>query len=322
MLAYTLRRLASGIAVLLAVSVLCFLIFRFMGDPVLAVVGYANADQQIVDAARVRLGLDKPLLVQYFVFLGKAVRGDFGISYTRNRPVISVIAERIPATFELVAVSMTISTLLGLALGILAAVNPRSLVSKTAMAGSLVGISIPAFLAALLLMLFFGVVLRWLPVSGRGDTVALGAWTTGLLTVDGLRHLVLPAATLIMSQLAMTLRLVRAEMLDVLSQDYVRTAWAKGIRRSRVVWTHALKNALIPVLTIVGLQFSESIAFSLVTEVVFQWPGLGALLVSVIFTGDAPVVVVYLMFVAILIILVNLVVDLLYAILDPRIRYS
>lgn len=322
MFAYVLRRLAEGVVVLLVVSMLCFLLFRFLGDPVLAVVGYQHANQQIVDEARVRLGLDKPIPVQYLRFLSKALRGDFGISYTRNRPVIQVIADRIPATLELVVLSTVISSILGLLLGIMTAAKPKTLFSHGILLSSLVGISMPAFLIAILLILLFAVMLGWLPASGRGITSTLGFWTTGLLNINGLKHLVLPVVTLTLYPLAMIVRLVRAEMLDVLSQDYVRTASAKGLTRRRVLWAHSLRNAIIPVVTIVALQFSESMAFSIVTETVFQWPGLGSLLISAIFTSDAPVVVVYIMLVAVLILSVNLLVDISYAVLDPRIRYS
>jgi len=322
MIAFIFRRLAQLIGVLLAVSFLGFYIFQFFGDPVLAVVGYRYANPKVIAEARERLGLDKPIYVQYLRFLGKAFRGDFGTSYTKIRPVTAVIAERIPATGELVLLATIVALLLGGTFGVIAGVKPHSALSKMASVSSLFGISTPTFVVALLLIIVFAVSLGWLPSSGRGETIRVGFWSTGLLTADGWRHLILPVMTLALHQFAMILRLVRAEMLEELSHDYVRTAWAKGLPRLRVICAHALRNALIPVTTVVGLQFGEMLGFSIVTETVFQWPGLGKLLIDTLYASDSPVVVVYIMFMAVVISLINLIVDIGYAFLDPRISYE
>ncbi|MCK4392535.1 ABC transporter permease [Candidatus Bipolaricaulota bacterium] len=322
MISYITRRIAELSVVLLIVSFICFGIFQYLGDPVLAVVGYRYANPKVVAEARQRLGLDKPIYVQYLRFISKAVRSDFGFSYTKIRPVLNVIADRIPATLELVVVATAIAILLGGVLGVIAGVKPHSVLSKSALVASLFGISIPTFLSGLLLIMLFAVTLGWFPAFGRGQTVRVGFWTTGFLTRDGLLHLVLPAITLALYQLAMILRLVRAEMVEVLSHDYVRSAWAKGLPRVRVICKHALRNALIPVVTVVGLQFGEMLGFSIVTETVFQWPGLGKLLIDTLYNNDSPVIVVYIIFMALVISLINLAVDIGYVFLDPRICYD
>jgi len=322
MLAYMLRRLGETILVLVAVSFICFMIFQYLGDPVMAVIGYEHSTPEIVARAREQLGLDRPFYVQYASFIGRALRGDLGRSYVHIRPVGDVIIERIPATLELVTVSIVITAALGLLLGMYTAVRPRNFLSKSILTTSILGISTPTFLIGLLLILVFAVELNWLPSSGRGTTKTLGMWRTGLLTIDGLRHLVLPALALSFYQFALTVRLVRAEMLEVLSKDYIRTAQSKGLARHKVVIKHGLRNAALPAITILGLQFGEMLGFSIVTETVFQWPGLGRLLISSIYSSDNPVIVVYIMFIAVVIAVVNLVVDLAYSLLDPRIVYS
>ena len=322
MLTYIVHRLAEIVLVLFIVSFVCFGIFQYLGDPVLAVVGHRYANQIVIAEARQRLGLDKPIYIQYLRFISKAFRGDFGFSYTKIRPVLNVIADRIPATLELITVATAIAILLGGIFGIVASVRPHSVLSKLALVFSLFGISVPTFLAGLLFIMLFAVTLGWLPAFGRGETVRIGYWTTGFLTADGLLHLVLPATTLALYQLAMILRLVRAEMVEVLSHDYVRSAWAKGLPRVRVICKHALRNALIPVVTVVGLQFGAMLGFSIVTETIFQWPGLGKLLIDTLYNNDSPVIVVYILFMAVVISFINLGVDILYVILDPRIHYD
>ncbi len=322
MISYITRRFAEIAVVLLIVSFVCFGIFQYLGDPVLAVVGYRYANPKVIAEARQRLGLDKPIYIQYLRFLGKALRGDFGFSYTKIRPVLNVIADRIPATLELVVVATALAILLGGASGVVAGVRPHSALSRMVSVASLFGISIPTFLSGLLLIMLFAVTLGWFPASGRGETVRIGFWSTGFLTGDGLLHLVLPAITLSLYQVAMILRLVRAEMVEVLSHDYVRSAWAKGLPRVKVICKHALRNALIPVVTVVGLQFGEMLGFSIVTETIFQWPGLGKLLIDTLYNNDSPVIVVYIMFMALVISLINLAVDIGYGFLDPRICYD
>jgi ABC-type dipeptide/oligopeptide/nickel transport system permease component len=322
MLSYIVRRMAELVVILLVVSFICFAIFQYLGDPVLAVVGYRYANEKVVEEARQRLGLDKPIYVQYLRFLGKTFQGDLGFSYTKIRPVLSVIYDRIPATLELVVVATLLGILLGGVSGIAAGVRPQAVSSRFVSIASLVGISIPTFLTGLLLIMMFAVTLRWLPSSGRGTTVKIGSWSTGLLTVDGLSHLVLPAITLALYQVAMILRLIKAEMMEVLSHDYVRSAWSKGLTRFRVIFKHAFRNALIPVVTVVGLQFGEMLGFSIVTETIFQWPGLGKLLIDCLYSNDSPVIVVYIMLMAFVISLINLAVDIGYIVLDPRIIYD
>jgi len=322
MIGYLLKRLGETLLVLVAVSFICFAVFQYLGDPVMAVIGYEHTTPEIVQQARERLGLDRPFYVQYFVFVSRALRGDLGNSYVHIRPVIEVITERVPATLELVVVAIVLTAVFGGIMGTYTAVRPRSLLSRGVMTTSILGISTPTFLIGLLLILAFAVELHWLPSSGRGETLALGGWRTGLLTGDGLRHLILPALALSFYQFALIVRLVRAEMLEVLSKDYIRTAQSKGLARRKVVVKHGLRNAALPAITILGLQFGEMLGFSIVTETVFQWPGLGKLLISSIYTSDNPVIVVYIMFIAVVIAIANLAVDLVYSWLDPRIVYS
>jgi ABC-type dipeptide/oligopeptide/nickel transport system permease component len=315
------RRLLQGVLVLLAVSLICFAIFRFSGDPVITLAGRYATEQQREEVRRA-FGLDRPLHVQYLSFLSNAARGNFGKSYVARVPALGLILERLPATFELAAVAMLIAFGLGVGLGVMVALRPYSWLSRTIMAGSLGGISIPTFLIGILLILLFSVVLGWLPPYGRGDTVRVGFWRTGLLTASGLRHLILPALTLGLYQLAVLLRLTRAGMREVLTQEYIKTAWAKGLSPARVIFKHALRNVLIPVVTITGLQFGELIAYATVTETIFQWPGMGNLLLTSIYESDNPVIVTYIMLAALIILSFNIIVDILYALLNPRIRYD
>ncbi len=321
MLTFIIKRLLQGITVLLAVSFICFVIFRYAGDPVLALAGlYATEKQR--DEVREIMGLDRPFYVQYARFIGQAAQGNFGKSYVNKMPALSLILERFPATLELVTLGTFLAFTMGVVLGVLVSLRPRAPTSQAVMALSLGGISIPTFLIGILLIMIFSVILGILPPFGRGDTVTVGFWRTGLLTASGWKHLILPALTLGMYQLAILLRLTRAGMREVLSEEYIKTAWAKGLSPARVIFKHALRNVLIPVVTITGLQFGELIAFSIVTETIFQWPGMGNLLLTSIFESDQPVIVTYIMLAALIILTINMIVDILYAYLNPKIRYE
>lgn len=272
---------------------------------------------------RKSLGLDKPFYIQYLVFIKNALHGNFGMSYVSRLPTLGLILERVPATIELATTAMLIAVFLGVALGVVVTLSPNSALNRLIMAGSLFGISIPTFLIGILLILVFAVMLRLLPPFGRGGVVKIvGNWRTGFLTLDGLKHLILPAFTLGMYQLAVLLRLTRAGMMEVLGEEYIKTAWAKGLARRMVVFKHALRNVLIPVITMIGLQFGELIAFSIVTETIFQWPGTGNLLLFSIYENDQPVMVVYIILVSLLVLSLNLLVDILYVFLNPKIRYG
>jgi ABC-type dipeptide/oligopeptide/nickel transport system permease component len=321
MITYIAKRFFQGVVVLLAVSLICFILFRYLGDPVVTMAGrYATFKQQ--EAVRKALGLDQPTYVQYGRFLWNAAHGNFGNSYVSRLPVLGLIMERFPATFELASMAMIFSYLIGVGLGVLVSLKPKALHSRFVMAGSLGGISVPTFLTGILLIMVFAVYFGVLPPFGRGDTVQVGFWRTGLLTLSGWKHLILPALTLAMYQLAVLLRLTRAGMREVLAEDYIKTAWSKGLAPSKVIFKHALRNVMIPVVTISGLQFGELIAFSIVTETIFQWPGIGNLLLKSIYETDQPVIVTYIMLAALIIITINMVVDILYAVLNPKIRYD
>jgi ABC-type dipeptide/oligopeptide/nickel transport system permease component len=321
MATYIARRLIQGIIVLLVASLLCFVVFRFMGDPVITLAGrYATFDQ--IEEVRRSLGLDKPMIVQYIRFLGNVAQGNFGISYVTRVPALGLILERFPATFELASTALVLSFIVGVALGVLVALKPYAIRNRLIMAGSLGGISIPTFLMGILLIMVFAVYLGILPPFGRGETTQVGFWRTGLLNLDGISHLILPAMTLAMYQLAVLLRLTRAGMREVLTEEYIKTAWAKGLSPRKVIFKHALRNALIPVITITGLQFGELIAFSIITETIFQWPGMGNLLLTSIRENDQPVIVTYIMLAAVVIITMNIIVDILYAVINPKIRYE
>jgi ABC-type dipeptide/oligopeptide/nickel transport system permease component len=321
MATYIARRLIQGIIVLLVASLICFFIFRYMGDPVITMAGrYATFQER--EGVRHALGLDKPMYVQYGRFLWNALHGHFGVSYVTRVPALGLILERFPATFELASTAVCMAFVFGVGLGVLVALKPYSWRNRLIMAGSLGGISIPTFLMGILLIMFFAVYLKILPPFGRGETVQVGFWRTGFLTLDGIKHLILPALTLAMYQLAVLLRLTRAGMREVMTEEYIKTAWSKGLPPLKVIFKHALRNALIPVITITGLQFGEIIAFSIVTETIFQWPGMGNLLLTSIYETDQPVVVTYIMLAAMIIITLNIVVDILYGIINPKIRYD
>jgi len=321
MATYLIKRLLQGIVVLLAVSFVCFIMFRYTGDPVMMLAG-KYATQQEREMVRVSYGLDRPIYIQYVSFIGGALKGNFGKSYISSVDALDMILERMPATLELAFTAICISFILGVGLGVVVSVWPTGLVSRAIMAGSIVGISIPTFLIGILLVMAFSVYMEVLPSFGRGETVQIGFWRTGLLTVDGWKHIVLPAVTLSGYQLAVLLRLTRAGMREVLSEEYIKTAWAKGLSPFKVILKHALRNVLIPVVTIAGLSFGELVAFSIVTETIFQWPGMGNLLLTSIFETDQPVIVTYIMLAAVIILTINILVDLLYAFLNPKIRYE
>ncbi len=319
MLAFLLRRLAQAAAVMLTVALLAFMLFQYVGDPVTQLLGQDATPEQR-SQLRADLGLDRPAPVQFLKFVGNAVRGEFGLSLKQGRKVSTLIAERLPATLELAAVAALLALLIGIPLGVVAALRRGSFLAQLLMGLSLLGVSLPTFLIGILLILVFSVWLPWLPSFGRGDVVQLGFWSTGLLTADGLRHLVLPAITLAVFQLALIQRLVRAEMLEVLRTDYIKFARARGLSQRTVHFRHALKNTLVPVITVTGLQLGSLIAFAIITESVFQWPGMGLLFIQAVSFADVPVMAAYLCLVALIFVLINLAVDLLYAVVDPRLR--
>ncbi|MEL6818339.1 MAG: ABC transporter permease [Pseudomonadota bacterium] len=322
MLSYILRRVLQSIFVLLAVGLVAFSLFRFVGDPVDNLLGQERTIEDI-ERVRTQLGLDQPFPVQYFNFLkGIVTEGNFGVSYRQGRPVAEIIAERAPATLELAAVSALFAVVFGIGLGVYTAINRNGWLSNTIMTISLVGVSLPTFLIGILLIYLFAVELGWLPSFGRGETIDLGWWSTGLLTESGLKAIILPAITLGLYQMTLIMRLVRSEMLEVLRTDYVKFARARGLPERTVNFRHALKNTMVPVITITGLQLGSIIAFAIITETVFQWPGVGLLFINAIQFVDIPVMASYLMLISVMFVLINLSVDLLYFFIDPRLRAS
>ncbi|MCL4736890.1 MAG: ABC transporter permease [Burkholderiaceae bacterium] len=319
MLAFVLRRLLQAVIVMLTVAFVAFMLFQYVGDPVSSMLGQDATPEQR-EQLRADLGLDAPFPLQFARFVGNAVRGDFGLSLRQGRKVSALIAERFPATLELSLAAAVIALAVGVPLGVYAALRRGSFGAQLAMTGSLLGVSLPTFLIGILLILVFAVLLGWLPSFGRGETVALGAWSTGLLSADGWLHLILPALTLSIFQLALILRLVRAEMLEVLRTDYIKFARARGLPDRIVHFGHALKNTLVPVITITGLQLGGLIAFAIITETVFQWPGMGLLFIQAVQFADIPVMSAYLCLIALIFVLINLAVDLLYFAVDPRLR--
>ncbi len=321
MLAFVLRRLLQAMVVMVVVSFIAFMLFQFVGDPVQSLLGVDALPDQITQL-RTDLGLDKPFIVQFWHFLGNAVQGEFGISYRQGAKVSRLIAERLPATLELAFVAVFLALIVGIPMGVYAALKRGSFLSQMFMTISLLGVSLPTFLIGILLILVFAVWLGVLPSFGRGDTTQLGWWSTGLLTVDGLKHIVLPAITLAVFQLTLIMRLVRAEMLEVLRTDYIKFARARGLSDSSIHFGHALKNTLVPVITIIGLQLGAVIAFAIITESVFQWPGMGLLFIQAVTFADIPVMAAYLCLIALIFVVINLVVDLLYFAVDPRLSFS
>ncbi len=319
MLAYVIRRIAQSILVLLVVALIAFSMFRFVGDPIDNMLGQ-EATEEDIERLRTELGLNQPMLVQYLRFISRVAQGEFGVSYSQSRPVIDIFTERASATLELAIVSALFAVFAGILLGVFTAVRRSSWSSQIIMSLSLIGVSLPTFLIGILLIYLFSVELDWLPSFGRGETVSLGGWTTGLLTQSGLQALILPALTLGLYQMTLIMRLVRSQMLEVLREDYIRFARARGIREPRILFNHALANTLVPVVTVIGLQLGSIIAFGIVTETVFQWPGLGLLFVNAIEFVDVPVMAAYLMMISLMFVVINLAVDLLYVAIDPRLR--
>jgi peptide/nickel transport system permease protein len=318
-LAFVLRRLAQAVLVMLAVGLIAFSLFRFVGDPVVFMLGQDATDEQRQEITRA-LGLDRPFYIQYLNFLRHAAQGEFGLSLRQVQPVSKLILERLPATLELSFVAALLALAAGIPMGIYTALRRNSWLSHLLLAVSLAGVSLPSFLIGILLILVFSVHLGWLPSFGRGDTVALGWWTTGLLTASGLKALILPSITLGLFQMTLIQRLVRSEMLEVLRTDYVRFARARGLTDRAVHFGHALKNTLVPVITITGLQLGAIIAFAIITETVFQWPGMGLLFIQAVGAADVPVMAAYLCLIALFFVVINLAVDLLYYAVDPRLR--
>jgi peptide/nickel transport system permease protein len=319
MLAFIIRRLVQAVIVMLAVALIAFMLFQYVGDPVTNLMGQeATAEQRA--QLRADLGLDQTAVVQFARFVGNAVQGEFGLSLRQGRKVSTLVGERFPATLELALVAALIALLLGIPMGVLAALRRGSWMAQLLMGFSLLGVSLPTFLIGILLILLFAVVLNWLPSFGRGELVNLGGWATGLLTIDGWRHLLLPAITLSIFQLTLIMRLVRAEMLEVLRSDYIKFARARGLTDRTVYFGHALKNTLVPVMTITGLQLGGLIAFAIITETVFQWPGMGLLFIQAVQFADIPVMAAYLCLISLIFVTINLVVDLLYFVVDPRLR--
>jgi len=304
---------------MLAVAFIAFTLFTFVGDPIATMLGQEFSVAQR-DALVAALGLDQSVPVQFLRFIGNALRGEFGLSYRLSRPVSALIAERAPATLELAFCASVVALAVGLPAGVYTGLYPRSLLSRAFLTFSLVGVSLPTFLIGSLLILVFSVWLGWLPSFGRGDTVQLGWWSTGFLTASGLKALILPSITLGLFQLTLILRLVRSEMLEVMRSDYVKFARARGLRDRSIHFGHALRNTLVPVITIVGLQLGSIIAFSIVTETVFQWPGMGLLFIQSVSSADIPVMAAYLLLISAVFVTINLVVDLLYYAVDPRLR--
>lgn len=319
MIALVIRRLIQSIVVMLTVALIAFTLFRFVGDPVAQMVGQ-DTTLQDREQLRENLGLNDPVPLQFARYVGNTVRGKFGISYRIGRPVGSLLAERLPATLELSFVAALFALVVGIPMGIYTALHPERWLSKAFLTVSLIGISLPTFLIGILLILLFGVVLGWLPTFGRGAVVDLGFWSTGLLSVSGWKSILMPAFTLGMFQLTLIMRLVRSEMLEVLRTDFVKFARARGLTPRAVHFGHALKNTLVPVITITGLQLGGIIAFAIITETVFQWPGMGLLFLQAIQFVDIPVMSSYLVLIALFFVIINLIVDILYHVVDPRLR--
>jgi peptide/nickel transport system permease protein len=306
---------------MLTVALVAFTLFRYVGDPVSQMVGQETS---IADMERMRqeLGLNDPVIVQFARFAWNTVQGNFGISYRLGRPVNELFVERLPATLELSLVAALFSLVVGIPMGVYTGLYPDRILSKVFQAVSLIGISLPTFLIGILLILFFGVILGWLPTFGRGEVIMLGWWSTGLLTSSGLKALIMPAFTLGMFQLTLIMRLVRSEMMEVLRTDYIKFARARGLTNRAINFGHALKNTLVPVITITGLQIGSIIAFAIITETVFQWPGMGLLFLQAIQFADIPVMSTYLILIAFFFVVINLTVDILYHVVDPRLRFD
>jgi peptide/nickel transport system permease protein len=319
MWSFILQRLIQAALVMITVAFIAFMLFQFVGDPVVFLLGQDATPEQIREL-RADLGLDQSFIVQFFSFLGNAVQGEFGLSLRQGQKVSSLLAERFPATFELALVAATIALVIGIPMGVYAALRRGSFLSQVFMTISLLGVSLPTFLIGIALILIFAVWLGWFPSFGRGEVTQLGWWSTGFLSPKGWHHIVLPAVTLAIFQLTLIMRLVRAEMLEVLRTDYIKFARARGLSNRAIHFGHALKNTLVPVMTITGLQLGGLIAFAIITETVFQWPGMGLLFIQAVTFADIPVMAAYLCMIALIFVVINLIVDLLYFVVDPRMR--
>jgi len=304
---------------MVSVALIAFLLFQYVGDPVVFLLGQDATAEQIREL-RADLGLDQPFFIQFWHFMVNAVQGEFGLSLRQGAKVSRLIAERFPATLELSMVAAFLALAAGIPMGVYAALRRGSFMSQVFMTVSLLGVSLPTFLIGILLILGFAVNLGWFPSFGRGEVTQVGWWTTGLLTAKGWHHITLPAITLAIFQLTLIMRLVRAEMLEVLRTDYIKFARARGLTNRAVHFGHALKNTLVPVMTITGLQLGGLIAFAIITETVFQWPGMGLLFIQAVTFADIPVMAAYLCLIALIFVVINLVVDLLYFAVDPRLR--
>jgi peptide/nickel transport system permease protein len=321
MIAFVIRRALQALGVLFAVALISFSMFRFAGDPVNQMVGAETPPAERLQIRR-SLGLDDPIVVQFGRYVANAAKFEFGISYQFRQPVAQLLKERMPATLELAAVATLLALVFGILMGVYSALRPHSSMAKLFQALSLVGVSLPTFLIGILLIYLFSVTLGWLPSFGRGETRQLGWWSTGLLTTSGLKALIMPSVTLGLFQMTLIMRLVRAEMLEVLRTDYIRFARARGLRTRAIHFGHALKNTLVPVITIAGLQLGSVIAFAIITETVFQWPGMGLLFIQAVQNVDIPIMAAYLVLVGLIFVTINLVVDILYTVVDPRLRSS
>lgn len=319
MINFLVHRLIQITIVMLIVSAIAFSMFTFLGDPLVVILG-ADSTAAQRETLRAELGLDRPLLLQYFTYLGDILRGDFGISYRLSRPVETVLIERVPATFELAFTGMAVAMLIGVPAGVYTALHGNKFLSRMLLGGSLLGISLPSFFMGVLLIWIFSINLGWLPSFGRGETVQIGNWSTGFLTWSGLKALIMPALTIAVFQIAIIMRLVRAEMLEVLRSDYVKFARARGLSERTIHYRQALRNTMIPVITVIGLQLGSVIAFAVITEAVFQWPGLGLLFLQSVAAADVPMMAAYLILIAALFVTINFIVDALYFLIDPRLR--
>ena len=319
MLKYILKRFVQMIMVLFVVSMLVFLLTNFIGDPVDMLVP-ENATVEEIEAAKTRLGLDKPLPVQYMIFLNDVLHGDFGKSYIYGKPAMGLIMERFPATMEIVLVAAILTLVIGIPLGVYAGAYPKKTSSKFVMTGSILGISLPSFWVGMMLIYIFAVILQILPASGRGNVVEVFGVKTSLFAPKGWKYIILPSITLALTHLATTIRLTRSGIIENMKQDYIKFARAKGVPGNNVIFGHALKNALIPVITVFGMNLGGMIVFTTITETIFSWPGMGKLLIDAIGKADRPIIVAYLMMAASMFVIINFVVDLLYTFIDPRIE--
>jgi peptide/nickel transport system permease protein len=321
MLTFALQRLLQSFIVLFVMSALVFTGVYAIGNPVDILIS-PQADQAEIARATAALGLDQPLWRQFWIFLSGAFSGNLGMSFVSNVPAVQLILERMPATMELALTAMVIAVVLGIPLGLLAGLKPDSWIGKTIMAGSIVGFSLPTFWVGLMLIMLFSVELGWLPTTGRGATVTVLGVPVSVLTWDGIRHVLMPATNLALFKLSLLIRLTRAGTREALAQDYVRFARAKGLSMERIVRVHVLKNIMIPIVTVTGLEFGSVLAFAVVTETIFAWPGMGKLLIDSINVLDRPVIVAYLLIIVFIFVVINLVVDLIYTLLDPRVRLA